>query len=102
MQIEYPEFPPVALAVGPVTIGAFYDTIAEGFTTVNPTINPNAFAVNSGEAIPIKSIADALAAISLIKGEGEANKKRCSCSVFCYLLPVTRGKCSADVLCRDI
>jgi hypothetical protein len=71
MQIEYPEFPPVALAAGPATIGAFYNTIADGFTTVNPTINPNAFAVNSGEATPIKSIADALAAISLIKGEGE-------------------------------
>jgi Ferritin-like len=71
MQIEYPEFPPVALAAGPATIGAFYDTIAEGFTMVNPTINPNAFAVNSGEATPIKSVADALAAILLIKGEGE-------------------------------
>lgn len=71
MQIEYPEFPPVALAVGPATIGVFYDTIAEGFTTVNPAVNPNAFAVNSGEAKPIKSLADALAAISLIKGEGE-------------------------------
>jgi hypothetical protein len=71
MQIEYPEFPPVALAVAPATIGAFYDTIAEGFTTVNPAINPNAFAVNSGEAKSIKSVADALAAISLIKGEGE-------------------------------
>jgi ferritin-like protein len=70
MQIEYPEFPPVALPAGPATIGAFYDTIAEEFTTVHPTINPNAFAVNSGEATPIKSIADALAAISLIKGEG--------------------------------
>lgn len=76
MQIEYPEFPPVALALAarPATIGAFYDTIAEGFTTVNPTINPNAFAVNSGEAKPIKSIAEAQAAISLIKGEGEGTE----------------------------
>lgn len=72
MQIEYPEFPPVALtAPPPATIGAFYDAIAEGFTTVNPTINTNAFAVNSGEATPIKSVADAQAAISLIKAEGE-------------------------------
>jgi Ferritin-like len=71
MQIEFPEFPPVALAAGPATIGGFYDTIAEGFTTINPVINPSAFAINSGEATPIKSIADALAAISLIKGEGE-------------------------------
>jgi hypothetical protein len=71
MQIEYPEFPPVALAAGPATIGAFYDTIADGFSTVHPAINPNAFAINSGEAKPIKSTTDALAAISLIKGEGE-------------------------------
>jgi hypothetical protein len=71
MQIEYPEFPPVALAAAPATIGAFYDTIAEGFTTINPAINPSAFAINSGEATPIRSIDDALAAISLIKGEGE-------------------------------
>lgn len=73
MQIEYPEFPPVALVqkTGPATIGDFYDAIAEGFTTVNPAINAGAFAVNSGEATPIKTIADAQAAISLIKGEGE-------------------------------
>jgi hypothetical protein len=71
MQIEYPEFPPVALAAGPATIGAFYDTIADGFTTVYPAINPNAFQVDSDEATPIKSVADALAAIKLIKGEGE-------------------------------
>jgi hypothetical protein len=71
MQIEYPEFPPVALAAAPATIGAFYETIAQGITTVNATINPSAFAVNSGEATPIRSVADALAAISLIKGEGE-------------------------------
>jgi hypothetical protein len=74
MQIEFPEFPPVALATGPATIGEFYDTIAEGFTTVNPTINPNAYAVNSGEATPIRSVAEALAAISLIKGEGEGTR----------------------------
>lgn len=73
MQIEYPEFPPVALVerTGPATIGDFYNAIAEGFTTVNPAINAGAFAVKSGEATAIKSIADAQAAISLIKGEGE-------------------------------
>jgi hypothetical protein len=71
MQIEYPEFPPVAFAEGPATIGAFYDTIADGFKTVQPAIDANAHAINSGEAKPIKSISDALAAISLIKGEGE-------------------------------
>ncbi len=73
MQIEYPEFPPVALVAGspPATIGAFYDAIAESFKQVNPAINAGAFAVNSGEATPIKSVADALAAIELIKAEGE-------------------------------
>ena len=74
MQIEYPQFPPVALVAGPATIGEFYDTIADGFTGVNPVINPNAFAVNSGESTPIKSIADAIAAIALIKGEGEGTQ----------------------------
>lgn len=74
MQIEYPQFPPVALVAGPATIGAFYDTIADGFAAVQPSINPNAFAVDSGEATPIKSIADAVAAVSLIQGEGEGAK----------------------------
>ena len=73
MQIEYPEFAPVALAlVGrPPTIGAFYDTIADGFTAVNPAINPHAYSVNMQEAVPITSVADAQAAIARIKGEGE-------------------------------
>jgi hypothetical protein len=74
MQIEYPEFPPVALAARPATIGAFYDTIRDGFTTLNPTIKPNAFAVTLDEATPIKSATDALNAISLIKGEGEGTQ----------------------------
>jgi Ferritin-like len=74
MQIEYPQFPPVALArtaTPPATIGAFYDTISAGFTTVNPTINSAAHAVHMGEAVPIIRIADAQAAIARIKGEGE-------------------------------
>jgi Ferritin-like len=74
MQIEYPEFPPVARLAGPATIGDFYTAIDEGFTTVNPVINPSAFAVNSGEATAIKSIADAHAAIALIKAEGEGTQ----------------------------
>lgn len=74
MQIELPEFPPIALALDgkpPATIGAFYDTIAVGFTKVNPTINPNANFVNMQEAVKITSIADAQAAIERIKSEGE-------------------------------
>jgi hypothetical protein len=53
MQIEHPEFPPVALATGPApaTIGAFYDTISTGFTAVNPTIDPNAHFVTMSEAV---------------------------------------------------
>ena len=73
MQIELPEFPPVALALrdAPATIGAFYDTIAAAFTAISPAINPNANFVNMKEAVQIKSVADALAAIALIKAEGE-------------------------------
>jgi len=76
MQIENPEFPPVALLAGPppTTIGAFYDTISTGFTVVNPTIIPNAPFVNMGEAVQIKTIADAQAAVTRIKTEGEGTQ----------------------------
>jgi hypothetical protein len=73
MQIEYPEFPPVALMAGPppATIGAFYDTIAKALTTNNPTINPSAPSVTYDTVAPITSIAEAVAAIQRIKAEGE-------------------------------
>jgi hypothetical protein len=76
MQIEYPEFPPVALtaSTAPTSIGAFYDTIATGFATVNPTIIPNANFVNMGEAVQIQTVADAQAAIARIKSEGEGTQ----------------------------
>jgi hypothetical protein len=76
MQIEQPEFPPVALAAspGPATIGEFYDTISKGFSTVNPPIDPSAHFVKMGEAVPITSIADAQKAIATIKAEGEGTK----------------------------
>ena len=76
MQIENPEFPPVALAAGPApaTIGAFYDTISTGFTTVKPTIVPNAPFVSMNEAVQITSIPDAQAAITRIKSEGEGTQ----------------------------
>ncbi|MER8867960.1 ferritin-like protein [Mesorhizobium sp. M0751] len=73
MQIEYPEFPPVALgkSTGPATIGEFYDAIASGFSSLNPTFDPNAFFVDVPDASPIRSAADAQLAIARIKGEGE-------------------------------
>ena len=76
LQIEYPQFPPVALALaqGPATIGAFYDTISQGLSAINPAIVPNPFQVQLGEVFPITSVADAQKAISLIKGEGEGTE----------------------------
>jgi hypothetical protein len=82
MQIENPEFPPLALTAGPppATIGAFYDAIFNGFTAVNPTIDPNANFVDfSGflsapQTVQIKTIADAQNAITAIKTEGEGTK----------------------------
>src|SRR5262249_44744106 len=61
MQVEFPEFPPVALlaAEKPTTIGALYSTISSALTAVNPAIDPNAHFVNMAEAVQIKSIADA-------------------------------------------
>jgi hypothetical protein len=82
--IEKPEFPPVgmALAARPATIGAFYDTIKGGFSSVTPAIVAGApfvpiNEVTNGTPIAdppngqITSIADALAAIDRIKREGE-------------------------------
>jgi len=88
MEIEKPEFRPVGVALTdrPATIGAFYDTIAAGFQTVNPSIVTNAPHVvitevtNYHTNIPdppggqITSLADALAAIDRIKREGEGAK----------------------------
>ena len=76
MQIEYPEFPPIAAAraSAPATIGAFYDTISDGFATVNPTIDPNAYSVDVPDAGKITSVADAQAAIQRIKIEGEGTE----------------------------
>jgi hypothetical protein len=73
LQIEQPEFPPVALALAerPATIGAFYDTIIDGFKSTKPTVIQGANHVKMGEAFPIASISDAIKAINLIKGEGE-------------------------------
>jgi hypothetical protein len=76
LQIEYPEFPPLALArtERPATIGAFYDTITAGFIAVNPAIVAGTPQVKLGEVFRITTIADAQAAISLIKGEGEGTE----------------------------
>ncbi|WP_218511871.1 ferritin-like protein [Variovorax sp. dw_308] len=74
LQIEKPEFPPVALlvAVAPSTIGAFYTTLSQAFGTVqNIPFNSNANFVVSGEAVAIRNLGDAQSAIARIKQEGE-------------------------------
>jgi hypothetical protein len=73
MQIEYPEFPPitVAMAKRPATIGAFYSAIAEAFQKVQPTIYTNAPWIEVPFARRIHSTADAIATIDRIKSEGE-------------------------------
>ena len=87
-EIEDPEFPPVALTLTkrPATIGAFYDTIAAGFDEVRPSINPQAHFVTITEMAPpfgpisnpkngqILTLADAQAAITRIKQEGEGTR----------------------------
>jgi hypothetical protein len=87
-EIEKPEFRPVALALTqrPATIGAFYDTIADGFDKVKPAIDPQANFVTITEMAPpfgpiskpkngqILTLADAQAAISRVKQEGEGTQ----------------------------
>jgi hypothetical protein len=72
MQIEFPEFTPVALVEAPPTsIGAFYTRISEGFTNVNPTFVAGALAVAVPGAAAITDMPSAQAAITRIKEEGE-------------------------------
>jgi Ferritin-like len=73
MQIEHPDFPPVARLAErrPATIGAFYDTMIATFQTLNPTIDPNAYTVEVPFSKPIRTITDAIETIDRIKSEGE-------------------------------
>jgi hypothetical protein len=74
LQIEKPEFPPVALFVAeaPSTIGAFYTRLSEAFGTVrNIPFNSSANFVVYGEAGAIRNLGDAQSAIARIQQEGE-------------------------------
>jgi hypothetical protein len=73
MQIECPEFPPIAFALTerPATIGAFYSTIAERFSQLQPDIDANAAWVEVPFAKRIQNVADAIATIDRIRSEGE-------------------------------
>ena len=81
MQIENPQFNPVVIrppeqelaeaVKAPATIGDFYDAVIEALKRLNPKFDPNAKSIVSGEAVPIKSIDDAIQAIMRIKDEGE-------------------------------
>lgn len=73
MQIEYPHFPPIALARGtaPATIGDFYNTVIAGFQTVRPEIQTDAYAVSIFGAERIRDLATAIATLERIKSEGE-------------------------------
>jgi hypothetical protein len=77
MQIEYPEFPPVALRAGaPATIGAFSRAISAAFTALQPTIDPKAHYVKYRKIVDqIGTVADAVAAVGRIKEEGEGTPK---------------------------
>lgn len=74
--IENPEFPPVALLLAPPpgTIGEFYSRLAEALIALKPDFDLNAHNVLLKEATPIRSLKDAVDAISLIKEEGEGSQ----------------------------
>ncbi|TBA12000.1 ferritin-like domain-containing protein [Rhizobium ruizarguesonis] len=74
MQIEYPEFPPVAAAPSalvPATIGEFYDAIIIAFQRIRPNILKNANSVPVILATPILTLDDAISTLVRIKTEGE-------------------------------
>ncbi len=73
MEIEYPQFPPVAVADVTPTIGDFYDIIKEALFNLKAQINidSNAFFVPVRGAPRISSVEDAALTIDIIKREGE-------------------------------
>jgi|GEM_PF-2355432 len=72
MDIEKPEFPPIALVKTSLpSIGAFYDTIVAALQSIDPGIDPDAAAISLPGYSRIASIADAIGAIERIKQEGE-------------------------------
>lgn len=76
MQIEYPDFPPIALFAesgmsAPATIGAFYDTIIRSFQETKPYLDAEAHCVEVPFARPLRTLDDAIESINRIKSEGE-------------------------------
>jgi hypothetical protein len=88
MSIEYPDVtpfvqqpatPPPPAPPAPPTIGQFYQTIANGFSTVfpdgslpnNPSLNQVVTSVDSDQLFAINTVADALKAIQEITEQGE-------------------------------
>jgi hypothetical protein len=72
MQIEYPQFPPVAFVprTSPATIGEFYDCIIDGLRSVKPVFK-NAHSVPVLGGPEVYDLETAVRAIQRIKGEGE-------------------------------
>ncbi len=79
MQIEYPEFGPIALIAGETypTIGAFYDAILAAFQLLPPGSITGARQLTSGGVglYTITSLADADKAIKEIKEQGEGTRQ---------------------------
>ncbi len=78
MEIEYPCDGPIAATENYATIGEFYDAIAKAFETLSPAFcdgiqMQHKFPV--GEVFAIKSAADAVKAIKVIKEQGEGNSQ---------------------------
>ena len=76
MEIEYPCEGPIAATLDYATIGEFYDAIATAFEKLSPAFGDgiqmeHRFPV--GEVFAIRSVADAIKAIKVIKEQGEGN-----------------------------
>ncbi len=77
MQIEYPEFGPIARtrAVSYPTIGAFYTAILEAFQRLNPPLDPTKQLVSSPDIKKVNNLAEVASAIETIKREGEGSRE---------------------------
>lgn len=101
MEIEEPEFAPVGLLTArPATIGAFYDTIIEGFETLRPPIDTSATCLEVPLHPLITSVEDAVAVMRIIKQEGEGlegspeqpRSEREACAHYYQFKEIIRGR----------
>lgn len=74
LEIEHPDFPPVADAAVRPSIGAFYDEVVQALETLQPAFDPSAPQVEIPFTPRVVSVVTAINMINRVKQEGEGTR----------------------------